>query len=257
MPPCGFSGWAGASHTWVNNHHWLPARWDASLLWWPPANSLIVVFGRTILCIFCTVICWKQNYLPAIVSRLNHNQRSIIHTSDTSMSWRFYENAQWHFFVCFRSCCANKQTSESGVLYGIFTLYSINILEVRILQFVRGRYTVNILKVYNVKMVSSLQKHLKSMNPTNCIESLRHKHFGSMNSTNFVGSLLHKHFKIMNSTNCTGPSPHKHFESMNSTFCSGTMLHKHVENISCATFHNTREAAIFLAISSVILNDMI
>ena len=39
--------------------HWLPARRDAILLWWPRANYIIKVFGHILLCIFCTVISWK------------------------------------------------------------------------------------------------------------------------------------------------------------------------------------------------------
>ena len=53
----------------VYNHHWFPARWDLSFLWWPPANYIIIVFGSNLVCIFYTVIFLKCNYLPTLMVR--------------------------------------------------------------------------------------------------------------------------------------------------------------------------------------------
>ena len=36
-----------ASHTLVNNHLRSPARWDVSLLWWPPANHSFRVWSHS------------------------------------------------------------------------------------------------------------------------------------------------------------------------------------------------------------------
>ena len=59
------------------------------LLWWP--NCIIVVFGPTLLCIFCTVICWKWKYLPAYLLTHLRNILTIGQLRDKSWAnniWR-------------------------------------------------------------------------------------------------------------------------------------------------------------------------